>query len=200
MAKQFLLRHLNDSRAHELTFFSSLKKMQVFIRKIDLLGARLGEKGLFKTADEKLYKLINGMGPHWDSQRGALEITANIQSYKDVCALLLSIAVSRGEVPGDMATGGEAHFTVGPSGYHGQTRGGRGGGTRGRGRGRSGTTFGNRPQIFCMACNSTDHHTAHCPVVPGLTKDPATGKYPLICFSCHKPGHTSRECRANGAK
>jgi hypothetical protein len=176
--------------------------MQQFIRKIDLLAARLGEKGLQKTQDEKLYKLINGMGTHWDTQRGALEITANIQSYKDVCALLLGIAVARGEVSGDMATGGEAHFTIGGRGRpkHGGKVGGKvgNGGYKGRSTpsqsfpGNGGTSTG--PKVFCMACNSTDHHTANCTIVPNLTIDPSTGKYPLICFHCHKPGHVSREC------
>ena len=171
----------------------STDTMQVYIRKIDLTAARLGEKGLFKTQDEKLYKLINGMASHWDTQRGALEITANIQSYKDVCALLLGIAVSRGEVAGDMATGGEAYFSMGPNGARNKPRYGKGGGSAG-GKYKPRPSPSSRPVLFCMGCNSMEHHTANCPIVPNLVKDVVSGRYPLICFSCHKPGHASREC------
>jgi hypothetical protein len=47
--------------------------------------------------------------------------------------------------------------------------------------------------LFCRGCGNNDHHTASCPTVPGLTKD-ANGRYPTVCFRCHKVGHIVKVC------
>ena len=212
MAKRFILKHLDEERGHELAFLQSATEMwdhllateesrtlndvrrmvsewealkqlpsetmSQFICRIDLLAARLMEVNRIKDQDDKLYKLLDGMGPHWDAQKAAFEVTANIQTYKEVCAILLGIAIQRGEVAGDIAVGGEAHFTMGANGAKVKPP------KKAWEQGKS--------ALFCSACGSREHHTSNCPKFT-LERD-ANGRYPKVCFRCHKPNHVSRDC------
>ena len=209
MAQRFILKHLDDERAHELSYmgtaaemwdhllsteesrtvndvrlmvleWENLKQlpaesMQQFIRRIDILAAKLMEVNRVKDQDDKLYKLLNGLGPHWSSEKSAFLVTANLQTYKEVCAILLGIAVERGEV-GDVAAGGEAHFTVSNKGNYRP----------------NGKPAGWQSKLFCRGCGSNDHHTGDCPKCT-LVRD-ANGRYPLNCFRCYTPGHVRKDC------
>ena len=210
MAQRFILKHLDDERAHELAYLKTAAEMwdhllsteesrtlndvrvmvheweilkqepsetmQAYIRRIDLLAARLMEVNRVKDQDDKLYKLLNGMGPHWAAERLAFKVTVNLQTYKEVCAILLGIAAEKGEANSDIRAGGEAHYTTGNRGNY-----------RPMGKPR-----GPVSEILCRGCGSSDHHTANCPKVT-LTKD-ENGRYPLTCYDCYKPGHTRRNC------
>ena len=152
--------------------------VQTYIRRIDLAAARLMEMNRVKDEADKLYKLLYGLGPHWDSQKAAFRVNSSNQKYKEVCATLLGIAVERGEVGGDMAAGGEAHFSVGTNNERGQYRG----------KSNKVPFVG----VFCFGCGSRDHHTGSCSKVT-LEKLP-NGKYPQNCYYCLKLGHISRYC------
>ena len=209
MTQRFILKHLDEERAHALSHMDSAvemwdhllsteesrtindvrrmvhdweimkqepsETMQAFIRRIDLLAAQLKEVNKVRESDDKLFKLLEGMGKHWDVEKRSFEITASSQSYKEVCAILLGIAVKRGEVGSDLTAGGEAHFTVGGSNERGKPRG----------------QFPKFP-LFCFGCGSKEHHTGSCPKVT-LEKLP-NGKYPQNCFFCYKSGHFRRDC------
>ena len=113
----------------------------------------------------------------WDhTEKSAFKVTANLLTYKEVCAILLGIATEKGEVIGDLVAGGEAHFTVNTKGNHRPL----------------GKPRGWNSKIFCRGCGSAEHHTANCPKVT-LTRD-ENGRYPLTCYRCYKPGHTRRQC------
>ena len=174
-------RTLNDVR-RMVNEWETLKQlpsetMQQFIRRIDLLASKLLEVNRVKDQDDKLYKLLDGMGPHWDTQKAAFEVTANIQTYKEVCAILLGISVQRGEAAGDIAAGGEAHSTVG--GYKGKF-------PKGGWKSREGGKGNFNSVLFCRACGSRDHHTANCPKHT-LQRD-------YNGYKCHKRGHVVRDC------
>ena len=109
-------------------------------------------------------------------KRAAFEVTSSLQSYKEICEILLGISATRGDDMSDFVAG-EAHYTF-------QVKG-------------KSVIKAFKPKhsvaaVFCMACGSRDHHTSACTKAT-IHKD-ASGKYPLNCFHCYKPGHFKWEC------